>query len=59
VFDGPSFAAAVGLLGGGIGAGVGAVTDAAMSNRRLIFARPVTAKPGNPAGRAIGFHVRF
>jgi hypothetical protein len=39
ILDGPSFAAAVGLFGGAIGAGVGALTDFAISNRRVVFAR--------------------
>lgn len=61
LFDGPSFAAAVGLLSGGLGAGVGAVTDAAISNRRVIFAR--TAAQAGPRAAAstgaISFSVRF
>jgi len=39
IFDGPSFAAAAGLLSGGIGAGIGALTDFAISGRRVVFDR--------------------
>ncbi|MGB2715585.1 MAG: hypothetical protein WBC51_15490 [Vicinamibacterales bacterium] len=63
LFDGPSFAAAVGLLGGGIGAGVGAVTDAAISNHRVIFTRtavPATnSSQGTASARGFSVRVRF
>jgi hypothetical protein len=39
IFDGPSFAAAFGLLTGGVGAGIGALTDFAIAGRRVIFHR--------------------
>jgi hypothetical protein len=64
LFDGPSFGAAVGLLTGGIGAGVGALTDAAISRPRVVFARttPQMAKanaPHAPLTRGIRISVRF
>ena len=52
IFDGPEFAAAFGLLSGGIGAGVGAIADAVIADPRLVFARP----PGN--SKAVGSHPR-
>ena len=39
IFSGPSVATGVGLLAGGIGAGIGAVTDAVVSHRRVVFDR--------------------
>ena len=60
IFSGPSFAAAFGLLTGGIGAGVGAITDAAMSNRRVVFARsPAKSSPIAASSRSISVSVRF
>jgi hypothetical protein len=59
-FSGPGFAAGVGLLSGGIGAGVGALTDAVTTDRRIIFARsPAKAPPTAQSARGIGFTVRF
>ena len=62
-FGGPSFASAVGLLTGGIGAGVGAVTDAAISHHRVIFARSASSRQdanSHAAGaRRVAFSVRF
>jgi len=66
LFDGPGFAAAVGLFFGGIGAGVGGITDALISRPRVVFVRPVT--PGRAAiitpvvrvyGGGLGVSVRF
>jgi hypothetical protein len=60
LFDGPSFAAAVGLLSGGIGAGVGAVTDAAIAPRRIVFARPLALpKTEGALVSGVSFRVRF
>jgi hypothetical protein len=63
LFDGPSFAAGFGLLTGGIGAGIGAVTDAAISNHRVVFARTtfgaVASTTAGAPSRAVGFRVRF
>jgi hypothetical protein len=60
-FNGPEFAAALGLLSGGIGAGIGAITDAAMSKHRVIFARTTT--PPVPSlvasARGVSFTIRF
>ena len=59
-FCGPGFASAVGLFTGGIGAGVGVVTDALMSNRRVVFARsPAKASPSTVPVRGISYSVRF
>jgi hypothetical protein len=59
-FGGPSFASAVGLLTGGIGAGVGAVTDAVIPNRRVIFARNAPSAQSASSGAApVTFSVRF
>lgn len=64
IFDGPEFAAAVGLLSGGIGAGIGAITDAVIADPRLIFARPPShsrAASSHPraVARGVSFSVRF
>ena len=37
ILSGPSFAAAFGLLTGGVGSGIGALTDAAISKPRVVF----------------------
>ena len=60
-FSGPGFAAAVGLLSGGVGAGIGAITDASMSDERIVFARsaPAANSPRIASGRGISFSVRF
>jgi hypothetical protein len=39
ILHGPSVATGLGLLAGGVGAGIGALTDAAISKRRVIFDR--------------------
>lgn len=60
LFDGPSFAAAVGLLGGGIGAGVGAATDAMIAPHRVVYARlPTPTRMDGSQARTVGFRVRF
>ena len=64
IFDGPEFAAAFGLLSGGIGAGVGAITDAAISHRRLVFARAPNGPEESSShpwalARGVSFTVRF
>jgi hypothetical protein len=60
-FSGPGFATALGLLSGGVGAGIGAITDASMSDARIVFARTApraSASPGTSV-RAVSFTVRF
>ena len=42
IFDGPGVATAVGLLFGGVGAGVGAISDALISRPRVVFVRSAT-----------------
>jgi hypothetical protein len=42
LFDGPAFATAVGLIFGGVGAGVGTITDALIARPRIVFVRPAT-----------------
>jgi hypothetical protein len=39
ILSGPSAAAGVGVLAGGVGAGIGALTDALTSDRRVVFER--------------------
>ena len=55
---GPSFASAVGLLTGGIGAGVGTVIDVALSRHRVIFVR-TAPNPAAATARSIALSVRF
>ena len=66
LLDSSSFAAAAGILGGGIGAGIGAITDAVVSRQRVVFVRPATSRgvtsiapdvSGHSGG--IGLTVRF
>jgi hypothetical protein len=45
-FSGPEFAAAFGLLTGAVGAGIGAITDALISGRRVVFDRPAGGQRG-------------
>jgi hypothetical protein len=65
IFDGPSFAAAVGLFTGAIGAGIGALTDALISNPRLVFDRQrgsakTTIMPQlGPRGGGLTLSVQF
>ena len=54
--DSSSFAAAVGILGGGIGAGVGAITDALISRKRVVFVRPATSRVVTSIAPGIGVH---
>lgn len=42
IFDGAGVVTAVGLIFGGVGAGVGAISDALISRPRVIFVRPAT-----------------
>lgn len=66
LLDSSSFAAPAGILGGGIGAGIGAITDAVVSRQRVVFVRPATSRgvsssapdvSGHSGG--IGLTVRF
>lgn len=54
IFDGPSFAAAAGLFTGGIGAGIGALTDAAISGRRVVFDRSAAGSVSTSIAPIVG-----
>ena len=54
--DASSFAAAAGILGGGIGAGVGAITDAMISRQRVVFVRPATSRVVTSIAPDVGVH---
>jgi hypothetical protein len=54
ILDGPSFAAAFGLLTGGVGAGIGALTDAAISGRRVVFHRAAPARVSASVAPIVG-----
>ena len=56
LFDSSSFAAAAGIVGGGIGAGVGAITDALISSKRVVFLRPATSRVVTSIAPGVGVH---
>ena len=56
LFDSSSFAAAAGIVGGGIGAGVGAITDALISRQRVVFVRPATSRVVTSIAPGVGVH---
>jgi hypothetical protein len=56
LLDSSSFAAPAGILGGGIGAGIGAITDAVVSRQRVVFVRPATSRVLTSIAPGVGVH---